>query len=96
MFCVEVISLLRGRRILGRDCLLLCGVVCLGSPFCSSDARGSVLFAFFHFFPNCFSIFTFLVVRRLWEFCCESSCGIGSSGFQIVWEVSWFKYDGLT
>ena len=21
---------------------------------------------------------------------------LGRAGFQIVWEVSWFKYDGLT
>ena len=91
VFCVKVLYLLCGRRILERGCLLSCGVVSLGSPFCGSDARGSVLFfAFYHFPPP------FVVSKVVAVFIVRVLVELGGAGFQIVWEVSWFKYDGLT
>ena len=57
-----------------------CGFV-LGHLFAVLTLGVPYFFAFFHFFQIVFQFFTFLVVRRLWEFCCESFCGIGSSGF---------------
>ena len=96
VFCVEVILSSAWKANSGeRDCLLLCGVGLSWVTFLQFWRSGFRTFLLSFIFSKLF--FNFLLFLW-WEgcgsFCCESSCGIGSSGFPdcvggVVVQIWW-------